>query len=124
MRHLTASEVIYLHDKSINRYGGLHGRPDPQKIESILNRVLTQLHYKGKADIFEVAASYCIALARGHGFTDGNKRTAIDCAYLFLKRNGIPIRSIPRLSEKVIESATGKLGEEALGNFLRNHLHS
>lgn len=38
--------------------------------------------------IFEKAAALLEALTQNHPFTDGNKRTAYTCTYLFLKLNG------------------------------------
>lgn len=45
-------------------------------------------HYEGVEDICELAATYLVALASNHPFTDGNKRAAFLAAGLFLRLNG------------------------------------
>jgi len=41
------------------------------------------------ADLTEVAAAYLFHLCRNHPFQDGNKRTAMTSAIVFLRLNGI-----------------------------------
>lgn len=77
MKHLTALQVIVCHDENVRRYGGLPGIVDAARIEALLARVRNHERYEGVTDVFELAALYCVAIARGHAFLDGNKRTAL-----------------------------------------------
>ena len=45
-------------------------------------------HY-GHGDLFDIAASYAFHLAESQAFIDGNKRTAVVAAMVFLARNGV-----------------------------------
>jgi len=45
--------------------------------------------------VFEMAAAYLFHLARNHPFADGNKRTALMCALVFLGLNGQRLRADP-----------------------------
>jgi prophage maintenance system killer protein len=63
------------------------------------------------------------ALARNHGFGDGNKRTAWVVARLFLADNGCRIRFNPGDAVKTMEAvASGTLGEAALAAWFRQRL--
>jgi death-on-curing family protein len=43
----------------------------------------------GGLDLFDLAAVYLMHIAKGHAFTDGNKRTAYLVALVFLDVNGV-----------------------------------
>ncbi|MDX7992437.1 type II toxin-antitoxin system death-on-curing family toxin [Xenorhabdus sp. psl] len=45
--------------------------------------------------MYELAATYWLAIACGHIFIDGNKRTALNTTMLFLKRNGVGVYDTP-----------------------------
>ncbi|WP_410174034.1 type II toxin-antitoxin system death-on-curing family toxin [Microbulbifer thermotolerans] len=47
--------------------------------------------YRGLTSIEQVAAIYTEAIARGHVFNDGNKRTALIATITFLEWNGYEI---------------------------------
>jgi len=50
--------------------------------------------FKGKffhSDIYEQAAAYAFHLCQNHPFIDGNKRTALAAALVFLDLNGVEI---------------------------------
>ena len=113
MRHITAEELIALHDANITRYGGLAGMPDAARAEAIISRVLNREMYEQITDCFKVAALYLVAVSRGHIFNDANKRTALNSAILFLKRNGVSTYDTPELVELTVQAATGEL------NFLQ-----
>jgi death-on-curing protein len=63
-------------------------------------------------DLFDQAAAYAFHLCRNHPFIDGNKRTALACALVFLDLNGIeindPHQTLYRLMMKVAEGKSTK----------------
>jgi death on curing protein len=68
--------VIYaVHDRQIAEHGGSGGVRDQGAIESALARPRNSVAC-GSPDAADLAASYVYGLAKNHGFTDGNKRTA------------------------------------------------
>ena len=89
LRHVSASEILLLHDRIISLYGGLPGCPDEGRIDAVIGRVLHFAIYNDISDACSLAAMYCTAIARAHAFNDGNKRTAIDAALLVARRNGL-----------------------------------
>ena len=86
---LTLDEVLGIHADQIRRYGGLPGLRDLGLLQSALAMPETTfddefLH----GTVFEMAAAYLFHLARNHPFVDGNKRTALMSALVFLGLNG------------------------------------
>lgn len=89
MRYLLAEELLAIHDRLLGETGGLAGIRDLNLLFSIAERpksgMLGQEFYP---DVFTKAAAYLEGLATYHVFTDGNKRTAITAASVFLRVNG------------------------------------
>ncbi len=86
--------VLVIHDMQIEAHGGAPGVRDIGLIESALARPQNLLHY-GNPGVVELAAAYGFALARNHGFVDGNKRTAYVVTRLFLRLHGMDFIASP-----------------------------
>ena len=85
---LTLDEVLRIHARSLAEHGGSEGIREPGLVDSALASAQNTLHY-GRGDLFDVAASYAFHLAESQAFVDGNKRTAVVAALVFLARNGV-----------------------------------
>lgn len=117
---VSALEVIAFHDRILQRLPGVAGMPDPGRADALIYRVQNRTHYEGMTDIFELAATYWVAIARGHIFNDGNKRTAFFVTMTFLYRNGIQIRNNDNtLEELTVNAATGEKTVSQLAQHLR-----
>ena len=88
---LTLDEVLRIHVRSLDEHGGSEGVRDPGLIESALASAKNVLYYTN-GDLFDVAAGYAFHLAESQAFIDGNKRTAVVAALVFLARNGVYAR--------------------------------
>lgn len=89
MKYLTVQQVLILHHRIIEKSGGGHGVHDLGLLKSAVAR--PQATYGGEDlydGLFSKAAALLESLARNHPFVDGNKRTAIAAASLFLRLNG------------------------------------
>jgi death on curing protein len=86
-RFLSRAEVERLHDVSLKLFGGMAGIGDSGLMDSALASAKNSWHYGG--DLFDFAASYAFHIAESQAFVDGNKRTAILSAIMFLAENGI-----------------------------------
>lgn len=89
IRYLLPEQVLFLHNRLILSTGGSHGVRDLSMLLSALGR--PQASFEGKdlySDLFSKAASLLDSLIRDHPFMDGNKRTAITAAALFMQLNG------------------------------------
>ncbi|HAX5199304.1 TPA: type II toxin-antitoxin system death-on-curing family toxin [Escherichia coli] len=119
MRHISPEELIAIHDANISRYGGLPGMSDPGRAEAIIGRVQARVTCEEIADLFVVSAIYLVASARGHIFNDANKRTAINSALLFLRRNGLKVFDSPELADLTVGAATREFSVSTVAATLR-----
>jgi death-on-curing protein len=85
---LMLDEVNRIHARSLAEHGGSDGTRDPGLVESALASAKNTFHY-ANGDLFDVAASYAFHLAESQAFIDGNKRTAVVSAMIFLAKNGV-----------------------------------
>ena len=88
-QYLTPEQVLFLHSRLIAETGGEHGVRDLGMLLSALGR--PQATFEGKdlyPDLFSKTAALMDSLVRNHPFVDGNKRTAITAAAVFLRMNG------------------------------------
>ena len=88
-QYLTAEQVLFLHSRLIAETGGGHGVLDLGMLLSALERRQSTF---GGEDLYQDLISKTVALMdsliRNHPFVDGNKRTAITAAGVFLRLNG------------------------------------
>jgi death-on-curing protein len=116
---LTLDEVLQIHTRSLAEHGGMQGTRDPGLVESALASAKNTFHY-GAGDLFDVAASYAYHLSESQAFIDGNKRTAVASAMVFLARNGVYARpSRWELYLAMIGIAEKQLDKTGLASFFR-----
>lgn len=118
-RLLTAELVEAIHDSVLNP-GELPGRARDKSLEGALARVDNRLAYGMIEDVFDLAAAYAVAIAGGHCFNDGNKRTAHQSMDVCLDLNDVQIDwSTAEVGDTIIRTAQGALDEVALADWLR-----
>jgi death on curing protein len=88
---LTKDMVEAFHRESLVRFGGSDGLRDEGLMLSALARPQNILAYEPEADLFRLAAAYCTGIVKNHPFIDGNKRTGVLCAVVFLGINGVEL---------------------------------
>ncbi len=88
VKFLTEGEVIAVNEEMVSQYGGLHGVRDLNLLRIAVGRpqmsVAFQDAYKS---IFDKAAALFHSIINNHPFLDGNKRTSLFSAVLFLEYN-------------------------------------
>lgn len=115
--------VLAVHDEQLAVHGGLSGIRDRGAVQSALARPRNLVAYEACDDVAGLAASYVYGIARNHGFADGNKRTALVTADLFLMLNGFELVSMPVDNVMTILGvADGTLSEEKLTTWIRNNI--
>ena len=107
---ITAESAIQLHDDALRQFGGLGGFPHPGYLDGALGAPINAFLYDedGGLDLFDLAAAYLIHIAKGHAFTDGNKRTAYLVALVFLDVNGVHLmqpENATELADAVVAAA-------------------
>ena len=89
---LTVHDVLGLHADQIREFGGSAGLRDEGGLASAVAQA--GVTYGGDylhASLFEMAAAYAFHIAENHPFVDGNKRTALNAAIVFLGLNGLDV---------------------------------
>lgn len=81
---LTRDEVLAIHERVIERFGGETGLRDAGLLESALYRPRTGYY----GDLPSMAAALFQSLLMNHAFVDGNKRVAFFATDVFLRLNG------------------------------------
>lgn len=120
---LTTAEVLFIHARLVNETGGEHGVRDIGLLQSAVAR--PQATFDGRElypDLFQKAAALMHSLAQNHPFVDGNKRTAITSAGLFLLRNGRQLQTTNEALEQFTLSVTdGRMNIEAIAAWFQNN---
>ena len=112
-----------IHAQQIERYGGSHGVTDSNVVLSALARARNMWAYDSTSDIADLAAAYLVGFARSQGFSDGNKRTGLACALVFLSLNGAALNvKSSELFVLVMDVATGQADDRFVAVFIRDHL--
>ena len=111
--------VIEIHDGVLNP-GELPGLARDKSLDGALARIENRLAYDLINDAYDLAAAYAVAIAQGHCFNDGNKRTAFRVMQVCLDLNGIEIDIAPLdIGPIIVRTAQGLLDEGELGHWLR-----
>ena len=120
---LTLDEVLGIHADQIRRYGGRPGLRDLGLLQSAL--AMPETTFDGeflRGTVFEMAAAYLFHLARNHPFVDGNKRTALMSALVFLGLNGKRLDAESgALYELVDGVAAGSVDKAEVSVFFRRN---
>ena len=87
MVFLVKDEVIEIHRRLIEQFGGADGIRDEGLLDSALSAAPNRQHYES-ADLSSCAATYAYHPTRNHPFVDGNKRAGAAAAEVFVRLNG------------------------------------
>lgn len=111
---ITVDDVMDIHTQQLERYGGSPGVRDPKLLESAV--MTPQASFGGRyvhEDLFSMAAAYAFHIAENQPFIDGNKRTALAAALVFLEFNGFEVsdpdgelyQAMIKISSKTLDKA-------------------
>jgi death-on-curing protein len=122
--HLSTDSVREIHAEALKQFGGLNGVRDENLLASAV--LAPQSTFGGRspyAGVVEVAAAYLYYICRNHPFLDGNKRTAMMTAIVFLRLNGIePKPDSERWEKLMLDVAASKLDRDQTTQRLRKLL--
>jgi death-on-curing protein len=118
---LELTVVLAIHDEQLAEHGGQPGARDYAALDSALSRPKYRYAY-GKAALAELAASLAFGISRNHPFIDGNKRTSLVVAELFLSLNRVELSATDAdCVATFLALAAGELSEAQLAAWLERH---
>lgn len=119
---LTLAEVLDIHSAQIERHGGEPALRDRGLLESAL--AMPEATFGGKflhASLPSMAAAYAYHIAQNQAFADGNKRTGLAAALVFLDINGIRLEDPKgRLYTAMLDIAERKLSKQGLAEVFED----
>ena len=119
VRFLSRDEVEAFHAVQLGRFGGATGLRDPGLLASALAQ--PEATFDGEflhPDVPSMAAAYLFHIVQNQPFMDGNRRTGLLAALVFLELNGLPLPGA-QLYETVMAVAQGDLSKAQLAARLR-----
>ncbi|MCD8561530.1 type II toxin-antitoxin system death-on-curing family toxin [Candidatus Saccharibacteria bacterium] len=123
VRYLSIDEILRLHFQVVEDYGGSHGVRDEGRLASAAEAPRQSI-FGGEQypSLYEKAAVYARNIIADHPFSDGNKRTGITVAAVFLLRNGVRLTASPgQLEDFAVSIATDHLTVEVIADWLEAH---
>jgi len=127
IQFLTLSDVKMIHDSQIHKHGGLYGLRDEKLLHSAIHYPQSFFNQQYlHLDIHHMAAAYMYAIIKNHPFLDGNKRTGLLAALIFLKLNDIIIEEDDdQLFDLAMAVAQSHITEKDIANFFKKKtIHS
>ena len=124
MNYLTPEQILFLHARLVSETGGSHGVRDLNMLLSAVSRPRASFDDKDLyPDLFHKAAALLDSLINNHPFVDGNKRTGIAAAALFLQANGYRLDvSNTELEQFTIDVARAHHSVEEIAVWFQDHV--
>jgi death-on-curing protein len=121
---LTVDHIIAIHRRVTDKFGGAGGLRDLALLESAAAMPAAQ--FGGRylhPGIATKAAAYLFHLCRNHAFVDGNKRTALVAAEMFIILNGRSLSATDdELERLTVGVADGTVSKREAAAFFRRHV--
>ena len=123
MEYLRKDDVILINRMTLKRHGGnfvppfnfLHEDSLDYLVEAVKAKMYDAELYP---EIYDKAGLYMFSIISNHVFQDGNKRTGLESALLFLKLNGLVLKErLVKLEKNRKISKTGLTSEDILTEF-------
>ena len=120
---LSVDEVIYIHQAETELLGNNSSIRDLNLVKSAVENTKLLFANGYVTDLFDLAVSYIRSITMNHPFIDGNKRTALASALVFMEYNGYVINESTdfELANLILEFINKKLTEAELAEHLRNN---
>jgi death-on-curing protein len=121
---LCPDDVAAIHRRMIDEFGGEGGLRDAGLLDSAA--AMPRARFGGHdlhPGLPAKAAAYLFHLCRNHAFLDGNKRTALAAAEVFLALNGRHLAADDAAVERLVMGvAAGTVSKDAVTAFFRRHV--
>jgi death-on-curing protein len=123
MIYLTAEQILFIHHRLIVETGGSQGLRDLGLLESAVGRPKATFDRRELyPDAFAKAAALMHSLIKNHAFVDGNKRTGIAAAIIFLQINHVDLRATgAEIEQLALEVAKDRISMEEAARWFKQH---
>jgi len=123
MIYLTEQQVLFLHSRMTAETGGSYGVRDLSMLLSAVGRPHASYDKQDLyPDMYTKAAALMDSLIRNHPFMDGNKRTGIAAASLFLRANNYQVNASNLEIEKfTLEVAQSLHTIDRIADWFQSH---
>lgn len=92
MIYINKQQILKLHNRIINEFGGIHGIRDERMLDSALaNPLQTFAGIDLYPTCVDKAIQLCYGLIKNHPFLDGNKRIGLHSLLILFHINGLRI---------------------------------
>ena len=130
MRYLTKPQIIRLNEATVKAHGGnfmppnnfLHEENLDYLVEAVQAEMFGEPLYP---TITDKAALYCYNIIGNHIFTDGNKRTGLSAALVFLNLNGFDVEASVTdaiLTDFILKVASGQSSLDECRAWFSTHV--
>jgi death-on-curing protein len=120
---LSIEDIISVHERMIEEFGGLPGVADRGLLESAVS--MPTAGFAGEflhRGLPAMAAAYLFHICKNHPFFDGNKRVAVVAAEVFLNVNGMSLDvSNEELKGLCLRVAAGETSKDQTVSFFEKH---
>lgn len=125
VRYLSVAEVQRIHDRIIAATGGMPGVINPAHLVAAVERPRSGMRdIEFYPTVVEKAAALLHSIISTHPFADGNKRTSVAAAGLFLRVNGLRLAvSQSELEEFAVHVAVAHPEIADITDWLQQHTH-
>jgi death-on-curing protein len=121
-RWLPLDEIIEINRDAVAQTDEPFFLRDAGLLDSACARPRNHWAYDGEDDIVTLAVALMFGIARNHPFEQGNKRTGLIAAEVFLEMNGYCIRAAEdsdALGEAVVAVIDGRMSDEDFVEMIR-----
>lgn len=121
---LSREQILLMHQRLIERYGGTHGVRDEALLDSALNAPFQSFGgYEFFPTVIDKAVRLCIGLIQNHPFHDGNKRIGAMALLTMLDLNRIELRTnSDELSYIILQYAAGSVDDEFILQWVKDRI--
>lgn len=126
MKVFTVRQVLILHERMIQKYGGSSGVRDMGMLESAVGRPFATFGGEDLyPDIFMKAGAFIQSIVKNHPFIDGNKRTAFAGVATFLMANGVIVSAgMDQVVKFMLKVANENISVDEIAGWLKKHAKS
>jgi death on curing protein len=116
-------EALAFHAQQIAIFGGSDGVRDRGLLSSALARPQNIFAYsESECTMARLAAAYAVGISSNHPFVDGNKRTAMQVAFVFLEFNGFSVTATQEDAYlTILGLAAGEVTEDQLSQWFERN---